>query len=185
MRESTRATTSEGVALGFVLSNIYIPMMGMYLGTNEVFENLIIGIEQDVRWLVPAVIFLITGAIGWSVEAAALKKKGFSVNVVSTAVYGKTKKAALALPAGTLYGLASNPQNLFLLGNVALGQEASLATLAHLSTVFALGSVHTGVNGLIAAGKLDKAVLAIRWVKELSEEKAKNIQDKLISKIEV
>jgi hypothetical protein len=185
MAEQPRPTAEEGLVLGHALSQVSWLVMGAYLGVNELYNELLPHIQEDLRWVVPGMIFLATAATGWAVEAKALKEKGFTVNPITNYVYGKSEKTVLSMVAGSAYGWASNPANLVLLGNIAAGRDHSVATLAHLSAVFSLGTVYTGINMYIAKGRTDEVVKVLHSINDLTAGKIRQVRQAMINKIEI
>jgi phosphoglycerol transferase MdoB-like AlkP superfamily enzyme len=185
MDEKVRPTAEEGAVLGQALSQVSWLVMSAYLGVNEMYAELLPYIQEDLRWMVPAMIFIATAGVGWTIEAKALKEKGFTVNPVTNYVYGKSGKTVLSMAAGSAYGLVSNPANLVLIGNIAAERDQSITTLAHLSAVFSLGVAYTGINAYIAKGKTDEVVKGLHWVNEHTSGKVTQVRNSLIKRIEL
>lgn len=185
MEEQPRPTAEEGLVLGHALSQVSWLVMTAYLGVNEMYMELLPHVQEDLRGLVPGMIFLATAGVGWAVEAKALREKGFTVNPIANYVYGKTEKTALSMAAGSVYGWVSNPANLVLLGNIAAGRDQSIATLAHLSAVFSLGTVYTGINMYIAKGRTDEVVNILHSINDMTSGKVKQVRQSLINNIEI
>lgn len=177
MEETLRPSIVEGAVIGQTLSQISWLVTGMYFGVNAIYAEVLTWVGPQLQTLVPALIFLATTGVGLVAEANALKRKGFTVNPVTNAVFSKSEKLILSQGAGFAYGLASNPANLVLVANLAIGKEQGLATMTHLCSVATLGLVYAGINAYISVGKTDQLVRGVHRVNEKAKETVSRMRE--------